>query len=441
MLKRIFIALGSSILLSSTLAQTTIKGSIEETDTKGKLYLYEYKGFHSELLDSASINKGKFTFKGKYNPGQYQLKFDNHAIQIIVEGKTLSINLKSSPTIRVKDINGSQGTFEYQFYKKHNDSFDFQAQELNKKASQYNYLRQTDPQEYNKRINVLRKGWDSLQTSHNLYIANLAKSATSTLIKDVAKMLEINDTNNSKETYLTKEDFTDERFSRGEFLSRKINTYFIQLAQLNPQNYEIELDHLLSYTTTNNLSKEVVYQIVIPTAASFDKKKSKLYAKSYVGDYPNSLYAQEWLKSFPVGVGDQYKEIVSLAPDRETTHKLSDLKGKVILLDFWASWCGPCISEMPNVVNAYNKYHEQGFEVFSVSLDGDVGRWKNAINRFNMVWPYHVSSLKKWKSPAAQAYGVTGIPFTMLIDENGTIISKGLRGPALDQKLEEVFAK
>ncbi len=120
---------------------------------------------------------------------------------------------------------------------------------------------------------------------------------------------------------------------------------------------------------------------------------------------------------------------------------LSDLKGKVVLLDFWASWCGPCRKENPHVVKTYKQYKDQGFEVFSVSLDGNADRWKKAIQQDNLIWPYHVSDLKKWQSAPAAAYGVRSIPATFLIGRDGKIIGKNLRGPRLDQKLKEVFGE
>lgn len=135
-----------------------------------------------------------------------------------------------------------------------------------------------------------------------------------------------------------------------------------------------------------------------------------------------------------------------LAPDFEelkidgkTTMKLSDLRGKVVLIDFWASWCGPCRKENPNVVKTYEKYKDSGFTVMSVSLDRDKAAWLAAIEKDNLSWPNHVSDLGHWSSKVPQMYGVKGIPFTVLIDQEGKIIKTNLRGPDLEAELKKIF--
>ncbi|MFT5777858.1 MAG: thiol-disulfide isomerase/thioredoxin [Crocinitomicaceae bacterium] len=119
--------------------------------------------------------------------------------------------------------------------------------------------------------------------------------------------------------------------------------------------------------------------------------------------------------------------------------KLSSLRGKYVLIDFWASWCGPCRKESPNVVKMYNKYKSKGFTVYSVSLDENKEAWKAAIASDGMVWPNHVSDLLRWNSPLPQTYGFSGIPHTVLLNPEGNIIGVGLRGPSLEQKLKEIF--
>lgn len=117
---------------------------------------------------------------------------------------------------------------------------------------------------------------------------------------------------------------------------------------------------------------------------------------------------------------------------------LSSLRGKYVLIDFWASWCGPCRKENPNVVRMYNKYKDKGFEIYGVSLDQDKDKWLKAIENDKLTWS-HVSDLKGWESAAAQLYGITGIPQTIILDKQGKIIAKNLRGQELEDKIASLL--
>lgn len=145
----------------------------------------------------------------------------------------------------------------------------------------------------------------------------------------------------------------------------------------------------------------------------------------------------------PPKVGDMAPEIVLLSTDRSTTYKLSDFKGKLVLVNFWASLVAPCRFENPNILRAYQHFSTKnfksgnGFVVFSVSMDTDLESWKTAIAKDNLIWPYHVSDLKGYDSEVANVYGVKAIPFNFLIDGTGKVIAVNLRGAELTKTLQE----
>ena len=136
-------------------------------------------------------------------------------------------------------------------------------------------------------------------------------------------------------------------------------------------------------------------------------------------------------------IGSEAPDFTQKTPEG-TELSLSDLRGKVVLIDFWASWCGPCRRENPHVVKLYEKYKDQGFEILGVSLDSDKKRWIKAIDKDGLEWK-HVSDLKGWKNKAAQTYSVRSIPHTVLLDAEGNIIARNLRSNTLGIELEKIF--
>ena len=207
------------------------------------------------------------------------------------------------------------------------------------------------------------------------------------------------------------------------------------------QEYIDYANGILQKTTPGSDMREAVYQAFSLMIAASDAATARQIAQAYNKEYNNNRSAGllQDLPKGPPSVGDVAPDITLTSPSGETM-SLSSLRGKVVLLDFWASWCGPCRRENPNVVKVYDDYKEEGFTVFSVSLDKDKGRWTQAIAKDNLTWGNHVSDLRGWSSSAAALYAVRSIPSTFLIDQNGVIVNKNLRGHQLETAVKKLIS-
>lgn len=212
---------------------------------------------------------------------------------------------------------------------------------------------------------------------------------------------------------------------RYQVLAAKANDQIAELLKMEPASLGV-LNLLQSGQT---LDKDKYIDVYIATA---DKVKKA---------WPNSTHAKDFAdmveKNRAVAIGQVAPEITLPNPDGQIV-KLSSLRGKYVLIDFWAKWCGPCRKENPNVVRAYQAYKDKGFEVFGVSLDRSKDDWVKAIKEDNLTWT-HVSDLKYFQSEAALRYNINAIPFSVLVDPKGVIVAKNLRGAELHAKLEEIF--
>jgi peroxiredoxin len=169
------------------------------------------------------------------------------------------------------------------------------------------------------------------------------------------------------------------------------------------------------------------------------------YARKYIDRYKNASNGEiaqmsmEMQRSGTSTPGFEAPDLVGMTPDSQS-YALSKMRGKVVLVDFWASWCGPCRRENPNVVANYNKYKDKGFDILGVSLDREPNAWKKAIKDDGLPW-HHISDLKGWQSSHAALYSVTSIPQTVLIDKEGKILARNVRGEQLGEKLKELLGE
>jgi peroxiredoxin len=195
-------------------------------------------------------------------------------------------------------------------------------------------------------------------------------------------------------------------------------------------------------TIEQNITNAVGIHLLPSYASAFSEEKQQALIEKVPAEMVNDNIKR--IKDHldlvaKTAVGQKFADFEMKTPEGNNV-KLSDFvsKNKYTLVDFWASWCGPCRQEMPNVVEAYKTYKPKGFEIVGVSLDRDEESWKKGIAELNITWP-QMSDVKYWDCEAAKLYGVNAIPATVLIDQEGTIVERNLRGEALKKRLAELF--
>lgn len=196
----------------------------------------------------------------------------------------------------------------------------------------------------------------------------------------------------------------------------------------------------LSFAEANKDNLAGFYAISMLDAVEYEEARLH-YAEGLKGKFPNNKLVQDFVAKMnrvkPVAKGQPAIDFQSTAPNGHII-KLSDFKGKYVLLDFWASWCGPCRQENPNIVKQYNRFKNKNFTILGVSLDGDRDKWLKAIEDDKLDWT-HVSDLDEWNSAIARQYQVAAIPASFLIDPSGKIIAKNLRGHELEEFLKKTL--
>jgi len=210
-----------------------------------------------------------------------------------------------------------------------------------------------------------------------------------------------------------------------EELEKNRNAYMISFVQKYPD--KISTAYLVSTSMMHILDREQLDQ----TASGFD-------AKTDQSQWVKMLKEQiAWFKR--LDIGQTFPDITLKTPDDKPI-SISDYagKGKYVLLDFWASWCAPCLKANPYLVDLYQRYNDKGFEIVGISLDQNKEAWIKAIKKYYLTWP-HMSDLKSWESAAAMRYSVKEVPYTVLLDKDGKIIAKRLNIEDLTAKLAEIF--
>lgn len=246
--------------------------------------------------------------------------------------------------------------------------------------------------------------------------------------------------------FLEPVDFNDAVYLRVPFYYENIKNYTSSLTVLKVPAPEQQkaVDSLLVQVGTDN---PLHHSTLVAAMFGSMNRNNKLFVnlgQRYLNQYKgkNAMLDQFVIQQVaalkgPLGVGDEAIDLKAATPEGNM-YSLESMRGKYVLIDFWASWCGPCRRENPNVVRLYNQYKDKGFDILGVSLDNNKEKWIAAIAKDQLTWK-HISDLKGWASQLAKPYGVRGIPYTVLVDPNGQIIATRLRGASLEAKLREIF--
>lgn len=242
-------------------------------------------------------------------------------------------------------------------------------------------------------------------------------------------------------------DFTDENYGKSPWTYESFKGYATTLSSVGlPDDlHKHYMEKALAKIPTPSRAKKMAYAGMLSALKQKNHTNYIYFSDQFIEAFRatdpelTSKLKKELEDARNLMVGGVAPDFTQESPDGQDI-SLSDLRGKVLLLDFWASWCGPCRRENPNVVRVYKKYKEKGFDILSVSLDKTRDRWLQAIEQDEMTW-HHVSDLKGWQNEVAQAYGVHSIPQTILLDADGKILARNLRGAQLEQKLAELFGQ
>ncbi|HRE73328.1 MAG TPA: TlpA disulfide reductase family protein [Flavobacteriales bacterium] len=363
--------------------ETTVSGTITNAPGK-KLYLenFERSGFASRM-DSTIINKkGKFAFKMKIDKTNYYrfaFQSNDFFVLILQPGEKVTVIADGNRMNQSYKVVGSEHSVKLQdFVKLVND-----------------YIQERDS------IQAKVKEFAQQGDQNNANIANT-------------------ELNNAYTRFLGNRDkFLNDNPASPALLG--------VLNHLN-QNQDIEqmrkIENALGASMPGSAFHESVKSMRMNLEAKLAEEERKRKEQE---EFANRLAPGKLAP--PIEMNDANGKLLPL----------SSLKGKVVLIDFWASWCGPCRKENPNVVRVYNKYKDKGFTIYSVSIDQSKENWLAAIEKDQLSWPSHVSTLQGWQTPILRDYGVNGVPFTVLIDRDGKIIQANLRGPMLEAKLAEIF--
>lgn len=446
--------LASSQLLAQnkTVNKVKVFGELEGPFPKDSLQVYVWTGITLEAFDQIALDttESPVTFKWKkkgLERGLYYFGTSLQNIRLLYLGTDRKVDLKGSMLKMADCSSSSEATLAYEemlnVVKQGNNAFGALIKE-------YMQAKST-----NQDSEALLKKLAQLDERRREYLTNM-RNKDPFLADIVALNTYLSYQHNAKEgenevAYLARSlfsfvDLTDEKLARIPFFFEAMRNLATNISRMPVERAAIqaEIDKLLAEIPEGHPNQQPA---LLGLSLGFINNKKPLfveYAQRYLAAHEGANDGVDKFLKTQVALAKSSVEKGAIAPDIAAATPegkelaLSDLRGKVVLVDFWASWCGPCRRENPHVVKLYNKYKDAGFTILGVSLDNKRERWLRAIEQDQLEWP-HISDLKGWSAQPAQVYKVRSIPYTVLVDKEGRVIGQRLRGASLEQKLEEIF--
>ena len=409
---------------------------LDNIDNNRPVFLYSQYGPGSVKIDSTTSRNGRFTFEypDGLPRGFYKIGIsENKTIRLILGKESFSIEGDLNQPLSVSHGSSVENTLFQEFA-----GFNRRLQASNKEIIQKAQQLRNSGGNQQELIN-LQGQLDALKQEQTALYQKIADENPDLFIGKIIKTF-IPRPDLKKETFFSSEELSDLAFTRGDMLLGKIYQYYRNFVKGGVEDWLAAADHLVEKTKAGSAHREVVYLSLVNLFIKGAPDNLWDVLDKYGREYPGSQHYTKLVSMLPppaLRVGDQAPDIV-LPDPHGAMQKLSALKGNYVLVDFWASWCGPCRRENPNVVRAYHKFKEYGFKVLGVSLDQNKEKWLAAIEKDQLEWG-HISDLRGWKNKGAITYQVTSIPASFLVDPQGIIIAKDLRGPVLNATLEKLL--